>query len=357
VNKDGERFSLLPLTRIYIQSGESTTEWNEAAYQRLVDYYHQSIESFWGNFQNWNKISQFEKELPDSFAIINYLAKKIDFTEADNGVSVISSGSRRDAELFIDLSDIIARIARVRGYWSDCERISGHAALISRMMGSAKKAGWHYQNIAWINYHRGDFFAAKQSAHEALEQARMTGRFVLAGEANMLLGLISIRETKYTEAERLLLNALQEFPSEGHSYVPPDFWGSLGLLSETCGKWSEAEDWYRQSIAQFRKKEYLPDLAQSLLGLGRVLLHGEHFDDALDAYRESLTAAHICGRADVLAQAHYHMAVLDTLCSRSESAKAHAGQALDQFRRLGMKREQTEAEALLAKLAEAPQDS
>jgi hypothetical protein len=59
-----------------------------------------------------------------------------------------------------------------------------------------------------------------------------------------------------------------------------------------------------------------------------------------------------CSRVDVLGRAYYGIASLEYTQNQRDSAEAHARQALDLFRRLGMKRQQAAAEALLARLGD-----
>jgi hypothetical protein len=68
-----------------------------------------------------------------------------------------------------------------------------------------------------------------------------------------------------------------------------------------------------------------------------------HYVTALKFARES-------GRVDAIAMALLKIASLEYTQNQPQSASANARQALDLFRRLGMKREQAEAEALLAKM-------
>ena len=63
-----------------------------------------------------------------------------------------------------------------------------------------------------------------------------------------------------------------------------------------------------------------------------------------------MNLARECGRVDVIARALYRMALLEEHLGQYQSAETNARQAIDLFRRLGMKRPQSESEALLARL-------
>jgi hypothetical protein len=66
---------------------------------------------------------------------------------------------------------------------------------------------------------------------------------------------------------------------------------------------------------------------------------------------ESLKLARECGSVAVIGQALYNIATLKSDLGQRQSSATHVHDALDLFRRLGMKREQ--AEALLARLGDA----
>ena len=73
-------------------------------------------------------------------------------------------------------------------------------------------------------------------------------------------------------------------------------------------------------------------------------------------FAEGLNVARECGRRDATALALYQLARLEDDMSNYRNSRTYASEALDLFRRLGMKHEQAEAEALLAKLESSQQD-
>ncbi|MBC8074839.1 MAG: hypothetical protein H7Y32_02085, partial [Chloroflexales bacterium] len=66
---------------------------------------------------------------------------------------------------------------------------------------------------------------------------------------------------------------------------------------------------------------------------------------------DALQAARECRRTDAIARALFQLGSIAYASGQVAAGATHARQALDLFRRLGMKREQAEAEALLAKLS------
>jgi tetratricopeptide (TPR) repeat protein len=128
------------------------------------------------------------------------------------------------------------------------------------------------------------------------------------------------------------------------------YFGSMGELAEQVGKLEIAEQFYQQAIDLLREKNNVHNLAADLTNLGRVRLVQADIDAAFLYFSEGLKLAQACGRVDVLGRAYHGLAALESARGRPDAAEAHARQALDLFRRLAMKREQAEAEALLARL-------
>jgi LuxR family glucitol operon transcriptional activator len=354
INKEGERLSLLPLTRSFVQAEIAQQSVSvEQAERRLWEYYAQFVRQLKGFWRDWGKYDQFERDLANCFRIIDALAASILYTENELGERMIAPDSRGRAEQLTEMIDIMARVCRLRGYWSEYERISYIAIPLSHQLNQIAMVGWRYRDLGRINYVRGDTGLAKKLALEALSIAKQTRQRLLLNESRMLLGLIAIQERNFEEARQLMTEVLQEYSATTAQTTIPNFKGGLGLLAEQQGDLSAALVWYREAIDLARTYDELPDVAANVLGLGRVMFKMADFDIAALQYAESLRIATACGAAEVIARAHYQLATLRYSQHQAMFAESSARQALDLFRRLGMKREQAEAEALLAGLSAA----
>jgi tetratricopeptide (TPR) repeat protein len=132
---------------------------------------------------------------------------------------------------------------------------------------------------------------------------------------------------------------------------------SLGYLAEQQSDYPKARSLYTEAVELCRRGNNSLDLAANILNLGRVELAVRDLVAAKEAFEESLKFARESGRIEIIAQALYHIASVKHLQNEYQSGSDDAGEALDLFRRLGMKREQADAEALLAKLSESSQSS
>jgi tetratricopeptide (TPR) repeat protein len=143
---------------------------------------------------------------------------------------------------------------------------------------------------------------------------------------------------------------MEEYTHLGGAGALSAYLGSMGEVAEVAGDYQAAENFYQQAIELLRQQHNVHNLAADLLNLGRVRLAQSDLEAASAHFSESLKLAQDCGRIDVVSRAHHAMALVHISLNQHESATVQARKALDLFRRLGMKREQAEAETLLAEL-------
>jgi len=105
---------------------------------------------------------------------------------------------------------------------------------------------------------------------------------------------------------------------------------------------------YQQAITIARQVNDIPKLASHLMRLGNTSRLVGDLPGAARELEECLRLARECGSVSVIAGALYNLALLAGDQGSIEPAHAQARQALELFRRLGMRQEQAQAEALLA---------
>jgi tetratricopeptide (TPR) repeat protein len=128
-----------------------------------------------------------------------------------------------------------------------------------------------------------------------------------------------------------------------------------GNLAEQRGDLSEAMTWIDHAIAALREDRRPTYLAATLNYLGRIMMASANMDRAYACFQESLELAYETKAANLIAQDLYDLAALAAVRGQPQVAISHAEDAIRRFRRLGIKREQTEAETLLAKLIDESQ--
>jgi tetratricopeptide (TPR) repeat protein len=110
---------------------------------------------------------------------------------------------------------------------------------------------------------------------------------------------------------------------------------------------------YQDGIAMLRNNKNNGYLASQLQGLGRVMQKVGDMGKAFACYQESLDLAYEARSANLIVRNLYFLAALEETRGQRQEAIGHAQEAADRLRRLGMQREQAEAEVLLARLSDA----
>jgi tetratricopeptide (TPR) repeat protein len=352
INQDGDRFSLLPLTRSYVQSNiEAHKTWFEDARERWVHYFDTFVERFSGWSMDWRGHDLVEKDLINIFAVFNSLVTSLCYEGTNAHEQVLASDSLPQARMLIRLGDRVSRTLRVRGYWSDCERLALTAIPVSRSV-DTMLTGWLAYTLARIYYYRQDLEAARSWNAQALEEGKKSGLQAMSSRAQLLLALIELHSGHLEEADSLMQTALQEAQRLGTPSGLSNILSSMGDLALLQGELAIAASHFQQAIELARQRNDVPKLAAHFLGIGKVAYAADHPKEAQTYFEDSLKFARECGLAIVIGEALYHTAMVEHALGDAQSATAHTREALDIFRRLGVRREQAEAEVLLAKLAE-----
>jgi tetratricopeptide (TPR) repeat protein len=359
VNKVGERFSLLPLTRSFVVSEgvAQNHQWGTSAKERLRAYYYQLVKDFGSWSSDWRGHDRVERELPNLLAIVDDARSAVRYHETiDNGQQVDQT-SVPLVQWLLEFIPRIARTCRIRGYWDECQRLCVIAVELARDIGETSRIGWRYYDLARINQYRGDLESAQRWASQALAQWQREEYIYGVCQARRILGLAALRSGDLATAHELITSAFEEYLHDGSQAGLPHFLGSLAELAEREGDLERARSLYQQAVDTLRQDDNTPYLASDLRNLGRVLFATGAVADAHTCLAESLLLAQECGRADVMAKTYYQLAIVYEHDGQPQSAMTNARQALDLFRRLGMKGEQAEAEVFSAKLAEGLPDS
>jgi tetratricopeptide (TPR) repeat protein len=352
VNKEGERFSLLPLTRSYVQNESATqSDWIRAAHERLQSYFYELTKAFGGWSKDWQGQDRVEYELANIFPVINSLVNSLRYQQIHEGDQIIDPESIPQAKMIDGFIRRVARTCRIRGYWGGWERICHIGINIGRMINEADHVGWYCMDLCRISYYRNDLDNASRWALEARTEFQR-GDSGLEVWANRLLGIVSLHNGQIEQATEIITTAMNRYKQMGGRSGLYSFLGSMGELAEYQDDVSAAISWYQQKIDLLKQENNIYSLSSGTLNLGRAMFASGDTAGAQACYEESLKLARECGRMDIIAKVLYRIAQLEEHLGQSRSAEFKARQALDLFRRLGLKREQAEAEALLTKLAE-----
>ncbi|HYF65172.1 MAG TPA: tetratricopeptide repeat protein, partial [Herpetosiphonaceae bacterium] len=351
VNKEGDRFSLLPLTREYaLAEAAANPEWSAEARARWQDYFTNLISTYGGWNQDWAGHDRVERNLANIQAVLASMIERIGYVQSGDGGRVIAAESAGYTVMLLELIARVARTCRIRGYWVECERLCQTAIGLAKQLDTKTYYGWRAYDICRISYYRGDFAAARRWAVEARAIWEREGYLVGLCQVDRILGLIALRSGQAEDGAALIEAAFATYQSLDEQSSLAHFMGSMGELAEHRGELEAALDWYGRAIELLRSRNSVMYLASDLWNLGRVTLALGDAAAARACFAESLQVARQCSRIDMIARASHSLARGDHEQGRLDEALANARQAADLFRRLDMQAQLAEAEALLRQI-------
>lgn len=353
VNKIHDRYGLLPLTQGFVHlEVEQHDEWMRQARQRWVAYYFDFVNQFSGWSQDWRGHDLVEKDLANIFAVFNYLVTSLRYEATSEREQVIAPGSLPQARMALKIADRVARTCRIRGYWSDCETLAMAALPISKLANPGL-LGWLSYTLARVNLYRGNADATRRWSQASLDVVKRTGDTGLSSRAHILLGLVELQNANFEVADGLIEFGLQEALQSGKAGATSNALAGKGDVALGRRDLPMATSYYQQAAELAKQRNDIPKLSSHLLSLGKVAFLERDLERAELHFKESLNLATECGWVSIRAFALLSQASLGLRRNQHSAAARSANDALDLFRRLGMKREQAEAEALLAKIAQA----
>jgi tetratricopeptide (TPR) repeat protein len=351
VNKDGERFSLLPLTRVFAQhEAVFHKEWLNSAHSRLHEYLFDLAQAHNRKTAGGSGHHRLEQDLANLLSVIDELIKSLHYIKNDADMLQLDEASIPAAKRIVEFISNVERTCRYRGYWNDCMHLCIAATTIGREVQDVNRNARHFFELSRISYHWGDLEASKKWAQDALEEAQKAGNEEYICQSKRRLGLVALHQQDIELAARLLHETWTESLQIKNKINIAPYAAALGELVENQGDLRMAQSWYSRAIEESRQRNDLPALAVDLIHLGRVLFVLEQAPEAQASFAESLQISRDeIAQIDVAAKALHQLAVVENYLGVN-AAGDHARESLDLFRRLGMKREQAEAEALLTKI-------
>ena len=348
VNKEGDRFSLSQLTQSFVQADAAKQiEWMEAARQRWHAYFYRVSQSGWTT--DWRHQDDVEQDIQNIIATIEDMITALHYQETPDRTLALNPSSYQMANMVIEIIAPTARICRYRGYWNDVDRLCLAEIKIAREINKMIEVAWASYLLGRLAYFRGDmertelFAKSAMSAFSVAEEQRTYWAY-------RLLGLIELDRKNLELADALLTKAKDLYIDTGGKNSLQNFIESLGRLNEQRGNLDQAETLYREGLSLAESASDLPYVAYCKLGMGRIAFRQGNYIESRNNYVTSLQDGRDCGRLDAIAQAQLHLASLEIAQGNNVAATAAIQQALATFRRLGMKREQAEAETLLARI-------
>jgi hypothetical protein len=357
VNKTGDRFGLLPLTRSFV-ADEATQDanWLEVATTRMQDYLFTLTREYGGWSRDYSGHDRVEREWQNIVSAMDALAASIDEQALTNGDQPLTPQVFDAARQLLDWIQSAVPTFRLRGYRAAAERLCRRAIVISQALVAATGTSEDETRYGWSCYQLSQQFSVRYDA-DALEN--LSQRVVVTAQRVAvvrmeILGLrqlssVALLRDDLAGADRLLRESM-ELATQSAPGMRRHLYGSAGRVAERQGDLVAAAAWYQQAIDEFEGRQDFAAAASQLLYQGRVQLALRAEDEAYRCFSTSLAHAYKSGKIDVIAATQLYLAQIDTAHGRHAVAEENARQALELFHRLGLRSEHDEAKALLAKL-------
>ncbi|MBP1466187.1 tetratricopeptide repeat protein [Candidatus Chloroploca sp. M-50] len=338
VNQKGDRFSLLPLTHAFAREELAT-----------IPYLEQELREGWITFLL--SISRPYAELhhlqPSAAQLI------LDGQHLENLARWAEQVERID--LVLALFPALMVYLDVVGRWGDILRLADQMIDYTQLLGDERLLPLILCGKSWIESQQGQHEAARRSIEQALDVSARRGEVVWQVESLGRYVQIVRREGDLTRAEELLSEAVQlieRLPEDVAAHTRSDLMFERGKIARDRGDYQLARQIFTEAQRIFPLDDELspfnPERAWGIAGnLGFVLHQLGELDEAAQLYERSLAYFRQFGGRGYLATLLVRLADLELQCDQLRQAEAHAREALDVGRQLGLVQEQQQAEAIL----------
>jgi tetratricopeptide (TPR) repeat protein len=250
------------------------------------------------------------------------------------------------------------------GDWTELLSFAKDGLEQAALLGRAQETPRIYCTIAWVQSQQGYHDKAEQALHTGLAIARQSSSHIWEIESLSRLAQTVRRRGDLAGAEAYcdqayaLTNTLD---GQLLVYARADLEYELGKIARDRGDWAAAQQRFQAAHAVFNTEDVSPSFnverAWGVVGnLAHVLSQQNDTTEAVRLFRQSLEFFRQFGGRGSTATLLVRLAELEARSSMRSEALAHAHEALDLSRKLGMVQELAQAEALLAKIAEVSQD-
>jgi len=338
VNKSGDRFSLLPLTKSYV-IGELAADQmlKKTLARRWLDY----LKTLCGDpqvafFWRW-KNDEFIEDGPNLLAAIDYAY--------ENG----------NAEDVFILTFSATHYCDVVGLWFEKYELSKRALSLARTSGNPRTAARFFGDMGWLSQHWGKYDRAQEEFDESHQIFRSLEDQEGICSTVHFLSVVARKRGHFEKAEKFCqegLGVANELNSDHlRAKVKSEYGKLMRDMNELDKAWeylNDVKNWGESLVAGTPKDE---NITAGVWGhLAAVAIkRGEH-QLAYDLCIKSLPFFEQKGTKSFVATLKHRMAIAEVAMGRKKDALKNACEALYWYKRLGMAPDVTIVEALIAKL-------
>lgn len=341
VNKQGDRFSLLPVTKV-LAAGLAT----------------QDMDQFLAYGKRWLRYLESHYTAADEYKA-EYRLRYGRYLSPEDGPNLLEAvewayESGNAADIF---SMTILTIDHLdsAGRWNLMEVYLQRAILLARTTQNHHALARLIHTLGWLFEQKGEFTEAQKCFAEALNQYRTHGDQESVGVVLQRYSALHRKLNDFATARELLeeartiahdlnldfLDALLDL-EEGKHYRDLHDW------SASWDYFSKVRDYFENQTEETPREE---GLAVGVWGhLAIVAYHLGRHQEARELCRRSIEFFAESGTKGYLATLHYRLALAEEALGETESAKRHVNEALYWFNHLGMKPDIPAALALRERL-------
>jgi len=338
INKRGNRFSLLPLTKSFAENElQSHPDFEERARRNWVDYYKTSFE-----FSEDEIIWRYKG--PEFYEEGENLRDAIEWAYLEGKADDVFILTLLCADYFDDT-----------GRWNDMLSYSRRALSLARTTQDNVNIGRFNNKIGWILEQRGEYDEALEAAKESNKYYQEIGDEKGIGKSLQRLSALYRKKESFDKATELCDQAYNIAKSIDNGNLELLILHEYGKLARAQKDWESAKKYFTTVQQKFEKiAEETPHDEQLSWGVaGHLAITEFHLGNPERAKELSLRSLEFFeqyGTRGYLGVLKYRLALAEEALGEFDSAKLHVREALDWFDRLGMKPDYTEALPLLERL-------
>jgi tetratricopeptide (TPR) repeat protein len=343
VNKEADRFSLLPLTRSYTLSNLAAQPTEEQALrERWIAYLTAMAQPYIQPYWLRPDRSELRREGAHLVALANWAQQN----------------DRR--AVLVQLTPALANYYDLTGQWSETLKI-GRIGLEYAKLANDRLSVIFIETYAlsWILRQLGQLDEAEQYIADALATAKQVGDVTWQCETLIRYSQTLRYRQKFGQARELCEEAQRLAEGTSYHILQADIHYELGKLARDQERWEDARHHLETARAMFGHQQDNPTFNVELAwgvwsNLGFVTQQLGDLDTAADLYRQALIFARERGGRGNLITFQLRLALLEKERGNVQAALDYAREALEWSQQLGMVKEQAQAAELCALLSSAP---
>jgi DNA-binding SARP family transcriptional activator/tetratricopeptide (TPR) repeat protein len=333
------RYRFHDLTRAHAASRDETEPIQDAALDRLLDYYrHTAAAAMHAAYpyesEDRPKVPPAHTptpELPGPAPALGWLD-----TELPNLLAAARYATERGRSVhLLHLSTTLHRHLHMRGRYHDAETFHQQALATARTTDDQTGQLAALVGLGDIHWRQGRYAQAADHHGQALRLARATGN--RTGEMNALIGLgdISRRQGRHGQAADHLGQALQLARATGNRTGEMNALIGLSDIHLMAGRLAQATDHNGQLLQVARATGHLAGELNALIGLGLISRRQGRHAQAADHLGQALQLARTTGHRPGEMNALSGLGWIHLMQGRHAQAADHFGRALQLARATG----------------------